>query len=115
MTGNTSTASMSETVRALSLIGTNHSNILTSLGSNNLVRNIYEGNPIIGGFVTIGVSIGHMMVIRGYSSGNSHLNMLLMDPADASYVSVSIMNDSNMKFTHSGYTWVLNEYVIVYN
>ena len=105
-------ASMDETIDVVRSLGLNATNAITSIYIADLMNYICDDSPILGGFL-YGGNNGHMMVIRGYSSGSNHFTLLLMDPVDASYVSVQIISSYNMSFSYAGYSWNLNEYSAV--
>ena len=105
-------ATMNQTRNVAYDLGLSPSFINSTLTTTQLMNNIYNGYPMISGFL-YGGTTGHMMVIRGYNSGSSYFHVLLMDPENG-FAVVTSTSGSNLTFSYLGATFTLNEYFCVY-
>lgn len=105
------TATMYQTRSALSSVfGVTTSRISQSPVFSDIVYNTYNRSaPLVAGFS--GPKVGHMVVIRGYASGSSYLNVLFMDPG-VGYSSVSVLQNQPLTITWAGVLYTCNEYLV---
>lgn len=71
----------------------------------------YDETPIIAGMQPVRGGVGHMVVIKGYSTGSYYTSLSIMDPEEGS-TAVSISTSNPIQFPLFGETFKMTAYII---
>lgn len=88
----------------------------SSLRTNKLIQYISNNKPLAAGFWKAEESdtdnVGHMVIIRGYSSNSSSFNISIMNPSTGNYALVNVSTDIPITIPLNGQLWELGAYLV---